>query len=230
MRADRAVDAAMACGRAVDHGAVYRSACIASPAAVGMMAAMSTWGAAPRPRSRRTYGRCAERGDRAAFARIFAFYGPRVKAYLRRLGAEDAVAEDLTQEVMLVDLAAGASVRPHPCRAQHLGLHDRPQQADRRPAPRAPAGLRPRGPGAGRRRRAGPARRPLRRGRAGPARGDAGGRAAAGRAGPAAADLLLRGEAAQRHRRGARPAARHGEVTAAVGLGKLRVLLNGFDG
>jgi RNA polymerase sigma factor (sigma-70 family) len=43
----------------------------------------------------------AERGDRAAFARVFAFYGPRVKAYLRRLGAEDAVAEDLTQDVML---------------------------------------------------------------------------------------------------------------------------------
>lgn len=43
----------------------------------------------------------AERGDRAAFARIFAFYGPRVKAYLRRLGAEDAVAEDLTQDVMV---------------------------------------------------------------------------------------------------------------------------------
>ena len=43
----------------------------------------------------------AERGDRVAFARIFAFYGPRVKAYLRRLGAEDAVAEDLTQDVML---------------------------------------------------------------------------------------------------------------------------------
>ena len=43
----------------------------------------------------------AQSQDRAAFARIFAFYGPRVKAYLRRLGAEDAVAEDLTQEVML---------------------------------------------------------------------------------------------------------------------------------
>ena len=39
--------------------------------------------------------------DRAAFARLFAFYAPRVKAYLRRLGAEDAVAEDLMQEVML---------------------------------------------------------------------------------------------------------------------------------
>ena len=43
----------------------------------------------------------AAAGDRAAFGRIFAFYGPRVKAYLRRLGSEDGVAEDLTQEVML---------------------------------------------------------------------------------------------------------------------------------
>lgn len=43
----------------------------------------------------------AERRDREAFGRLFAFYGPRIKAYLRRLGAEDAAAEDLTQEVML---------------------------------------------------------------------------------------------------------------------------------
>jgi RNA polymerase sigma-70 factor (ECF subfamily) len=43
----------------------------------------------------------AQGQDRAAFGRLFAFYGPRVKAYLRRLGAEDAMAEDLTQEVML---------------------------------------------------------------------------------------------------------------------------------
>ena len=43
----------------------------------------------------------AERRDREAFGRIFAFYAPRVKAYLRRLGAEDAAAEDLTQEAML---------------------------------------------------------------------------------------------------------------------------------
>jgi len=39
--------------------------------------------------------------DRAAFARLFAHYAPRIKAYLRRLGAEDGAAEDLTQEVML---------------------------------------------------------------------------------------------------------------------------------
>jgi RNA polymerase sigma-70 factor (ECF subfamily) len=43
----------------------------------------------------------AERRDRAAFARLFAFYAPRVKAYLRRLGTEDAAVEDLVQEVML---------------------------------------------------------------------------------------------------------------------------------
>ncbi len=39
--------------------------------------------------------------DRAAFARLFAHFGPRVKAYLQRLGAGPAQAEDLTQDVML---------------------------------------------------------------------------------------------------------------------------------
>lgn len=39
--------------------------------------------------------------DRAAFARLFAHFGPRVKAYLQRLGAGAAQAEDLTQDVML---------------------------------------------------------------------------------------------------------------------------------
>ncbi len=40
-------------------------------------------------------------GDRAAFARVFEFYAPRVKAYLLRLNSSDALAEELTQEVML---------------------------------------------------------------------------------------------------------------------------------
>ena len=39
--------------------------------------------------------------DRAAFARLFGYFGPRVKSYLLRLGADQAQAEDLTQEVML---------------------------------------------------------------------------------------------------------------------------------
>lgn len=43
----------------------------------------------------------ARHGDRAAFARLFAHFAPRVKAYLMRLGADDGAAEDLMQDVML---------------------------------------------------------------------------------------------------------------------------------
>jgi len=43
----------------------------------------------------------ARNQDRAAFARLFGHFGPRVKSYLLRLGADQAQAEDLTQEVML---------------------------------------------------------------------------------------------------------------------------------
>ena len=39
--------------------------------------------------------------DRAAFQRLFDHFGPRVKGYLIRLGAGNAVAEDLAQEAML---------------------------------------------------------------------------------------------------------------------------------
>lgn len=42
----------------------------------------------------------AER-DRAAFKRIFDHFAPRVKAYLKRVGASDEVAEDLAQETLL---------------------------------------------------------------------------------------------------------------------------------
>jgi len=41
------------------------------------------------------------RQDRAAFAELFEFYAPRVKAYLMRLNASDSLAEELTQEIML---------------------------------------------------------------------------------------------------------------------------------
>jgi RNA polymerase sigma factor (sigma-70 family) len=44
----------------------------------------------------------AERRDHSAFAQLFARFAPRLEAYLRRLGAEQALAEDLAQEVMLV--------------------------------------------------------------------------------------------------------------------------------
>ncbi|MAL11189.1 MAG: RNA polymerase subunit sigma [Maricaulis sp.] len=39
--------------------------------------------------------------DRAAFSELFAFFAPRIKAYLRRLASDDATAEELTQEVMI---------------------------------------------------------------------------------------------------------------------------------
>jgi RNA polymerase sigma-70 factor (ECF subfamily) len=39
--------------------------------------------------------------DRAAFQALFLHFGPRVKAYLMRLGAPAAQAEDLAQEAML---------------------------------------------------------------------------------------------------------------------------------
>jgi RNA polymerase sigma-70 factor (ECF subfamily) len=44
----------------------------------------------------------AERQDRDAFAQIFAFYAPRVKAYVLRLGAEEPLAEEIAQEVMII--------------------------------------------------------------------------------------------------------------------------------
>ncbi|MDX6750061.1 sigma-70 family RNA polymerase sigma factor [Geminicoccaceae bacterium 1502E] len=39
--------------------------------------------------------------DREAFRRLFDYYAPRLKAYLRRAGAAGDAAEDLAQEVML---------------------------------------------------------------------------------------------------------------------------------
>jgi RNA polymerase sigma factor (sigma-70 family) len=43
----------------------------------------------------------AERRDTAAFTQLFDHFAPRVKAYLLRLGADAAAAEELTQEVMV---------------------------------------------------------------------------------------------------------------------------------
>lgn len=46
-------------------------------------------------------GRVARVQDRDAFAELFAFYAPRVKGYLMRIGAGEALAEELAQEVMI---------------------------------------------------------------------------------------------------------------------------------
>lgn len=45
--------------------------------------------------------RVSRERDRAAFALLFAHFAPRVKAYLLRLGAPPALAEDLAQEALL---------------------------------------------------------------------------------------------------------------------------------
>jgi RNA polymerase sigma-70 factor (ECF subfamily) len=45
--------------------------------------------------------RVAAERDRAAFALLFSHFAPRVKAYLLRLGAPPALAEDLAQEALL---------------------------------------------------------------------------------------------------------------------------------
>lgn len=43
----------------------------------------------------------AERRDRAAFTRLFDHYAPRLYAYLLRIGAEPALAEEITQDAMV---------------------------------------------------------------------------------------------------------------------------------
>ncbi len=43
----------------------------------------------------------AQRRDRAAFATLFAYFGPRVKAWMLRAGSNPTAAEELAQETML---------------------------------------------------------------------------------------------------------------------------------
>ena len=43
----------------------------------------------------------ATRQDRDAFSELFAYYAPRVKSYLMRLGADNAAAEEIAQDVMV---------------------------------------------------------------------------------------------------------------------------------
>ncbi len=44
----------------------------------------------------------AETRDKSEFARLFAYFAPRVKAYILRLGMPDATADEVTQEAMLL--------------------------------------------------------------------------------------------------------------------------------
>ena len=43
----------------------------------------------------------AEKQDRAAFSELFAYYAPRVKSYIMRLGSDNAQAEEISQDVMV---------------------------------------------------------------------------------------------------------------------------------
>ncbi|WP_084399273.1 sigma-70 family RNA polymerase sigma factor [Henriciella aquimarina] len=43
----------------------------------------------------------AQERCRASFGQLFQFYAPRLKSYLKRMGAEDSSAEEIVQDVML---------------------------------------------------------------------------------------------------------------------------------
>jgi len=54
----------------------------------------------------------AERGDREAFASLFAHYAPQVKRYLLRAGADADAAEELAQEVLILVWRKATSFDP----------------------------------------------------------------------------------------------------------------------
>jgi len=53
--------------------------------------------------------RIAAKADRTAFARLFAFYGPRVKGYLMRIGLDRGQAEEQALDVMVAVWRKAAS-------------------------------------------------------------------------------------------------------------------------
>lgn len=55
----------------------------------------------------------ARKQDRNAFARLFGYFAPRVKSFLMRSGLEDAVAEEVTQEVMIAVWRKASYFDPH---------------------------------------------------------------------------------------------------------------------
>jgi RNA polymerase sigma-70 factor (ECF subfamily) len=54
----------------------------------------------------------AEGGDRPAFAALFRHFAPRIKGFLVRGGADEALAEELTQETMVVLWRRASSFDP----------------------------------------------------------------------------------------------------------------------
>ncbi len=68
----------------------------------GIVARMSLRQPNPSPDHAALILAIARRGDRAAFAVLFAHFAPRVKAWMMRAGATPAAAEELAQETMLM--------------------------------------------------------------------------------------------------------------------------------
>lgn len=54
----------------------------------------------------------ATHGDKAAFSRLFAYFAPRVKSHLLKMGLSDTLAEDIAQEVMVKMWDKAASFDP----------------------------------------------------------------------------------------------------------------------
>jgi RNA polymerase sigma-70 factor (ECF subfamily) len=83
------------------------------PAWAGRMdARMSVSGGATAEQLADCLRRVAERGDRNAFAALFAHFAPRVKSYMLRLGASASQAEDLAQDTMLAVWRKAAQFDP----------------------------------------------------------------------------------------------------------------------
>jgi RNA polymerase sigma-70 factor (ECF subfamily) len=64
-------------------------------------AAGETLGDVERERFADLLASVAEKQDRAAYSELFAYYAPRVKSYLLRLGADNAQSEEIAQDVMV---------------------------------------------------------------------------------------------------------------------------------
>lgn len=65
-----------------------------------------------RERHSRALKAVAETQSKQAFTELFDFYAPRVKSYLMRLGADDMLAEELAQEVMITIWRKAAQFDP----------------------------------------------------------------------------------------------------------------------
>ena len=80
-----------------------------------------------------------DRRDRAAFARLFDHFGPRLKAMLMRSGLRDGTAEDVVQDVMLTVWHKAAQFDPHRAEASawiyRIARNRQIDLARRRPPP-----------------------------------------------------------------------------------------------